>query len=151
VVDLKLPGCGRALLTALLVGGTLAGCGRPPPGTTDPEAKLRLERLLEAYKLYVAQKRKGPPGEAALRDFIQALPAEQKSALKVESDPGVLFTSPRDGQKYEVRYGLTLSGAGATEAVAWEQTGQGGMRYVALNVGYVQQYSDADFRELKKK
>ena len=122
-----------------------------PTGTTDPEGKLRLERFFGAYKAYVLKHRKGPADEAALREFIAALPTDEKNNLKIGDDLDALFTSPRDGQKYEVRYGIALTMAARPRPSPGKQKGQNGKRYVALNVGYVQEYSEQDFNELKRK
>jgi len=147
-----MPNARRPVLwVALAISITFSGCSRPATGTTDPEPKLRLERLLGSYKAFVVKNKKGPANEAALRTFLLALSQEEKNNLKIGDDLDALFVSPRDQQKYEVRYGLPLTVGGATEAVAWEKTGQDGHRYVALNIGYVQQYSEQDFQELKKK
>ena len=131
---------------------TVAGCtSTAPTGTSDPPAKLRLERILEFYRSYIDDKKQAPPDEKALKDYIQALPADRKQGFGMVDDLDQLFTSARDNQKYVVRYKLKFSPGGETEAVAWEQTGQDGRRFVALTVGYVQEYADADFKELKKK
>lgn len=133
-----------------IVGYAIFG-GRTPPGTTtDPEAKTRLERLFEAHKSYVQEKKKAPADEKTFKEFLQEMPEEQKKAMRL---PNVdqLFISPNDNQPYVIRYGVRPNPGGATEAIMWEQTGQNGQRYVALNIGYVQRYSDQDFQELKKK
>jgi hypothetical protein len=62
-----------------------------------------------------------------------------------------LFTSPRDGSKYAVRYGVAASPEGmASEALAWEQSGEKGKRFVALTVGHVEEYAEEEFNPLKK-
>jgi len=53
-------------------------------------------------------------------------------------------------QKYVVRYNLKPDAGGVTRAVAWEATGQGGLRYVALSVGYVEEYDAETLRQYQK-
>jgi hypothetical protein len=138
-------------MLAAVVGLTAAGCGGAPTGTTDPPAKLRLERLFEYYQSYTADKKKPPSDEKALKDYIAGLPADRREAAGMVETVDELFVSPRDGQKYVVRYKLRLDPGAEPEAVAWEAVGQGGMRLVALSIGYVQEYGEEEFKELKTK
>jgi hypothetical protein len=136
------------LAVALLAG---AGCGsKEGKETTDPEAKLRLERLLKAYQFHVAQKKKGPANEQEFKEFILKLPPDKREELRVGDDVDGLFVSPRDGQKFVIRYNLKLAPGGETQAVAWERDGQNGKRFVALSVGYVQEGDEEYFKTLKK-
>jgi hypothetical protein len=124
------------------------GCrGGAPP---EPEGKVRITRLLRLYQVYVERNKKGPTGEQALRDFGQKLSAKERDEYLIGDDLDSIFTSPRDNQKYVVRYNLKLDPGGPTRAVAWEAVGQGGMRFVALSIGYVEEYDDATFKEYKK-
>jgi hypothetical protein len=127
------------------------GCRKAPVGTTDPEAKLRLERVMEVYRLYADQYKKSPPNEQALKEFIRKLPKEQKDSLKLSDDIDSLFVSPQDGQKYVIRYGVRINPGGETEAIAWEQNGKDGNRFVYLSVGYVEKYDEGSFAAVKKK
>ncbi len=143
-----------ALVTvvALVTVGLALGCSSTPPMTTsDPPASLRLQRLLEFYRSYTDEKKKPPADEAALKDYIRGLPGDRKEGFGMPENVDELFISPRDKQKYVVRYKVKWDVGGETEAVAWEEKGEGGMRYVALNVGYVQEYDEQGFQELKKK
>lgn len=143
----------RRLAVALLLGlPAAAGCGSAPPtGTSDPPAKLRLERLLEFYRSHLDEKKKPPPDEKALKEYIRGLPDDRKQGFGMTADPDELFTSPRDGQKYRVRYGLRFTPGGSAEPVAWEAAGADGTRYVALTVGYVEEYDAERFAEFKVK
>ena len=136
-----------ALAAFLLLPGA-SGCGRGG-GTTEPEAKVRLTRLLRLYQLYAEKNKKGPPDEQALRAFGQKLSPKERDEYLIGDDLDGIFTSPRDNQKYVVRYNLKPDAGGVTRAVAWEATGRGGMRYVALSVGYVEEYDDETFRQYK--
>lgn len=136
----------------LLVACTAwAGCSRQRTGTSDPEAKLRLEGILEGYKAYIHKYGKGPPDEATFLAYLRKLPADQKEALRIADDLDTLLTSPRDGQKYVIRYKMSNLQEGDTRAVAWEKTGGGGRRWVALSVGYVEECDDEYFNELQQR
>ena len=136
-------------LAAVLLLPGAGGCGRGG-GSTEPEAKVRLTKLLRLYQLYAEKNKKGPPDEQALRAFGQKLSAQERDEYLIGDDLDSIFTSPRDNQKYVVRYNLKPDAGGVTRAVAWEATGQGGMRYVALSVGYVEEYDDETFQQYKK-
>lgn len=119
-------------------------------GSPEPEAKARLTKLLRLYQAYVDKNKKGPPNEQALREFGQKLSPDERDKYLVGDDLDNLFTSPRDQQKYVILYNLKLDPGGQTRAVAWEATGQGGKRYVALSIGYVEEYDDETLKEYKK-
>jgi hypothetical protein len=124
------------------------GCGGG--GQPEPEAKVRLTKVLRLYQVYVEKNQKGPPNEQALRAFGQKLSPKERDEYLIGEDLDSIFTSPRDNQKYVIRYDLKLDPGGQTRAVAWEATGRGGMRFVALSMGYVEEYDDETFQEYKK-
>src|SRR5262245_60651018 len=120
---------------ALLLSLGSSGCGGGGGGTPEPDAKVRLNKLLRLYQVYVEKNKKGPPNEQALREFGQKLSAKERDEYLIGDDLESIFTSPRDGQKYVIQYNLKLDPGGQTQAVAWEAAGQGGQRFVALSVG----------------
>ena len=65
--------------------------------------------------------------------------------------PGTIsiFTSPRDQQKYVVRYNLKLEPGGPTRAVAWEATGHNGKRFVAYSTGEVEEVDEAKYQKVR--
>lgn len=131
----------------VLFGGALGCGGTAPP---EPEAKVRLEKLLRLYQVYADRNKKGPPNEQALRDFGRKLSAKERDEYLIGDDLDGIFISPRDNQKYAIQYNLKLDPGGPTRAVAWEAAGQGGMRFVALSMGYVEEYDDETFQQYKK-
>jgi hypothetical protein len=124
------------------------GCSGGAPA--EPEAKVRLTKVLRLYQVYVEKNQKGPPNEQALRDFGQKLSPKERDEYLIGDDLDSIFTSPRDQQKYMVHYNLKLDPGGQTRAVAWEAQGQGGKRFVALSIGYVEEYDDETFKEYQK-
>lgn len=138
----------------LLLGLILYYAFRPAPtGTSDPEAKLRLERILEIYKGALVKYPKGVPDEKALKDYIAKMSKEERDGLKITDDVDAsLLTSPRDGQKYEIRYKVVFFSGGEARAIAWEQTGKGGKRFVLVaGPDQVMEMEEDELNEMKKK
>ncbi len=144
------PAVALAVLAAFCAFGSFGCKGSVTATTNDPAEKLRLEILAELYRDYVNQHRRGPPNEQAFKDHIRKLPKEQKDQLKIGDDVDTLFVSPRDQQKYVIRYNLALSVEGETRAIAWEHTGKDGKRFVALSMGYVEEKDEDEFKQLTK-
>src|SRR5437762_3412745 len=112
------------------------GSGTPQTGTTDPEAKTRLEKLFQLYRAFAGEnKSRGPANEQALKDYYGKLPPDQKAVYGDNVD--TLFVNPRDGEKYVVRYGVRIDPGGRQEGIIWEKEGKDGKRFVALSMGYV--------------
>lgn len=140
------------LLLVTAAAAVSAGCSGPPPmTTTDPPAKLRLDRILEYYRRHLTDKKQPPADERAFKEYVRGLPADQRQGFGMPTEVDELFVGPRDGKPFVVRYRLTFSPGGASEAVAWEAAGENGRRFVALSVGYVEEYDDATFARLKTK
>jgi hypothetical protein len=140
-------------LSGVLLFG-LVGCSShsPEAATSDPVAKVRLTRINKFYRLYSNQKKKPPPDEKSFKDFVRSLPQDEKDAALIRGDDvDSLFVSPRDGQKYHIEYGLVARPEGPNRALAWEETGQKGMRYVALTMGYVKECDEEEFQKQAKK
>jgi hypothetical protein len=137
----------RCWVVLLLICGS-PGCGARK-AALEPEAKTRLTKLLRLYQVYVEKNQKGPSSEAALREFGKKLTAKERDEYLIGEDLDSIFTSPRDNQKYEVQYNLKID-PGKTQAVAWEATSHDGMRFVALSIGYVEEYDEETFQQYKK-
>jgi hypothetical protein len=102
------------------------------------------------YQVYVEKNKKGPPNEQSFREFGQKLSPKERDEYLIGDDLENIFTSPRDNEKYVIRYNLRLDPGGTVRAVAWEAKGRDGMRYVALSVGYVEEYDDQTFKEYNR-
>lgn len=143
---------GLFCLLSLCFGLTGIGCGDSGrQGPTDPVTYKHLQNVVEMYQQYAEAKKRTPPNETALKEFIQALPAEKKQRLADGGDMDKLFVSPRDGKPYEIRYNYTRFNRMTGQPIAWEQQGVNGSRYVGLAMGYVEEYTDERFDELKKR
>ena len=132
---------------ALLVASNL-GCSRS--AQAEPDAKVRLSKVLHLYQAYVEKNKKGPAGEQALREFGQKLSPRERDEYLIGDDLDSIFISPRDQQKFVIRANLKLDSGGPTRAVAWEATGKDGKRFVALSIGYVEEYDDETFKGYTK-
>ncbi len=128
----------------------IAGCRSKTEAGGEPEAKVRLARLLRLYRAYADKHGKGPPTDAALREFGGKLSSKDRDELLIGDDLDSIFVSPRDNQKYIIRHDLKISGGGETRAVAWEAEGQAGKRFVALSMGYVEEYDEETFKQYRK-
>jgi hypothetical protein len=131
--------------------GGLTGCSSHPSGTTAPEGRLKLSRLLDAYKTYLDRNnQRPPPDEKTFRAFLEKQPPEEKKALDLPENLDDLFTNPRDGQKFEVKWGAKPDPLVTNRALMWEKNGVNGMRFVALANGYIESFDEQRFNELKK-
>ena len=131
---------------ALLSAGGCAGSGAAPP---EPDAKERLEKLYNLYRAYADKNQKPPPSEEALRDFAAKLSPEERAARLIGDDLEKIWMSPRDKEKYVVKYNVRPEPA-VNRAVAWEAKGSNGMHYVALTMGYVVEYDEAQLKQYTK-
>ncbi|HUE74233.1 MAG TPA: hypothetical protein VMP01_25355 [Pirellulaceae bacterium] len=133
----------------VLFAGFLLGCG-PPPEVPDPDVKQNLRSLLEVYQMYTNEKGAAPPNEQALRSYVEGLPADKKAGIFLPEDLNRLFVSVRDGKNFVITWGRVPDPAGEPAGLAWEQTAQNGKRFVALTMGYVEEYDEESFQSLTK-
>jgi hypothetical protein len=79
------------------------GCGKTAPPVVD---KTAIENVASWHQNYVASHgRKLPPDEAAFVGFVEAKMKEGGEPF----DAAAFLVSPRDGQKYVVKYGKELA------------------------------------------
>ena len=124
----------------MLVSGT--GCGGGAAHGASEDGRTRINNLFHLYKAYTEQNKKGPPDEQALRDYGKKLTAEQRAGYIIPEDIDSLFTSPRDNQKYVIRFNAKLDPTGPPKGIIWEAKGKSGTRFVALALGYVEEYDE---------
>jgi hypothetical protein len=137
------------LTTVTAAPAGLAGCGRTPAAGGEPEVKTRLTQVLRLYNAYVEKNKKAPSSEQALREFGQKLTAPEREGYLLEADFESIFTSPRDNQKFIVAYNR-LAGPAVNRGIAWEATGKDGTRFVALSMGYVEEYDAETAKQYAK-
>lgn len=118
------------------------GCGSNSSGITQTDTKTQIERLFNLYKSYVDTKQKGPANEKSLKEYAKELSNKQLDELLIGKDVESIFVSPRDKEPFHIVYGQTLSGGGQPVAVIYEKTGQNGLRYASLSMGYTEEYDE---------
>ncbi len=126
------------------------GCGGPQD-LSKPREESNLKHVSILYGKFI-QKNKGQPpaNEAAFKAFISALSPEELRSAGVETTEGVLISN-RDNQPYVVVYGPATgpaTGPGNRPVIAYEQTGIDGKRFVATDLGGVEEVDEIKFKEL---
>lgn len=137
----------RAVVLLCLVS-LVAGCAgsAPPP---EPDVKDRLSKLFNLYRAYTDANRKPPSNEQALRDFAAKLSPSERADRLIGDDLESIFLSPRDKEKFVVKYNLRPDPA-VNRALAWEAKGNNGMHFVALTMGYFEEYDEEQLKQYSK-
>ncbi len=125
----------------------LAGCTSHTSGVTQTEAKTQIERLFNLYKAYTESQHKAPPNEKALKDFAKGLTEDKLQSLMIGKDVESIFISPRDNEPFQVAYGQSINPGGDPVAIIYEKIGLKGRKYVALSIGYSEEYDEASLSE----
>ncbi len=138
---------GRWMLGLVVAALLAAGCTQQTQSKKQQESRLKPLSML--YGQYMGQHRGQPPqSEAEFKKFVES----QKSFLNQFgiTDPATLFISERDGQPYVVIYGKPKGPAALAgkPVIAYEKVGVGGKRFVASELGAVEEVDEARFKEL---
>jgi len=142
----------KGLLGIGLWLGTLAVCALPSGcGGTHRESQERqqsnLKPLAVFYGQFIGRHRGQPPAsEKEFKEFIRSSGTRESAGFDV-SDVESLFVSSRDQKPYVVLYGKNAP-AGKDRVVAYEQEGEGGRRFVANDLGNVQEVDEAQLKEM---
>ncbi len=137
-------------ISAVIILGAI-GCGGGPEPQSPAEAGLKAIYVM--YGQYAGQNRgKSPPDVEAFKKFVRSTNAEQLKSLNV-NDVESLFISPRDKQPYVVHYNAAVSvpGVGVPAGDSWlayEETGQGGKKYILLSTGIIEEVDAVRFGEI---
>jgi hypothetical protein len=141
----------RVGVAYLLLLITLAGCSGPQ-NASKPLEESSIKPLAMYYGRSRSQNMGQPPAdEQAFRKYLATMSAED---LKKDFNVGSideLFISKRDNQPYVIMYGTNNNpptGPGSQPVVAYEKTGVGGKRYVATELGGVEEVDEARFKQL---
>lgn len=131
---------------SLLFVAVAIGCGEQGSSQKLPESNLRLVAVV--YSQYLSAHGGEAPADAAdFRSFVQSLgPGVLKRAGLSGLDD--LLVSRRNGQPFAIKYkggDWTFDGA-----IAYEQEGSDGTRYVATELGSVSQITEAQFQKRLK-
>jgi len=139
-------------LVALAVA-MLAGCGGGFNSATAIQ-DLNATNAQRLANLYVSHQQHnrgaGPKNEDAFKAYIKQVNPVLLERIGVDPNQvDALFTSDRDGEKLEVRYGIKGFTTSEPEPVVFEKTGVDGVRLVAFTRRDAEQVSDdAEYKSL---
>ena len=124
----------------LTFAATLTGCGTVTESEDVAELRSNMQSLAAAYGSYTKQNRgRAPKDEKRFRAWIEKNGgAEVFEAQSVDE----MFVSSRDNEPYVVVYGKPK------QVIAYEAVGVEGSRYIADNLGVVQEVDEATFAEM---
>lgn len=128
------------------------GCSQDQQAASIVASKnsSNIQRLANLYRSYqLRHGSQGPKDEATFKDYIQhAMPAHRLEMMQVDvNNIEGLFISERDGQPFQVRYGVG-GGMDWITAVVFEQQGKSAKKQVAFTDGSVAEVDDSHFRQL---
>jgi hypothetical protein len=109
-----------------------------------------IKPLALLYGQFLGKHKGQPPkDEAEFKAFVQAQGKPMLDSFAI-ADADSLFVSPRDKQPYGVIYGKASGppGPGGAPVIIYEKSGSGGKRYVASNLGAVEEVDSTKFQEL---
>ena len=93
-----------------------------------------MQRLGNMYQMFqFKHKFRGPEDEAEFKEFIKSVDSTILEPRGIDpNDLDSLFICERDNEPFQIRYGVATSPRGSTEAVIFENTGNGGPRMVGF-------------------
>jgi hypothetical protein len=145
------PGRIAAYAQMIAVCALFVGCSGP--GVENKVAGMNDSNIKRVANLYMAYQRvhnwQGPKDKTAFTDFIQKeMPAHRLEMMQVNAnDIEGLFTSERDGQPFQIRYGIG-GGPGWAVAVVFEKMGVEGKRQVSFTDGSVEEAASDRYSQL---
>jgi hypothetical protein len=113
----------------------LAGCGgATPDSATSKSNKTNIQRLGNMYQMFqFKHKFRGPEDEAEFKEFLKGVAPSILEPRGIDpNDIDSLFICERDNEPFQIRYGVPTGARGSTEAVIFENTGNGGPRMVGF-------------------
>ena len=137
----------RLWLLAAFGAVSVVGCGKTE---LDPAAVANLKGLAGLYTDYAqAHQNAGPPDAEALKKHARAMDPRSAGGAGVDlSRLDEYFTSPRDKQPLQIRYGVAVTNLGSNAPlIAHEQTGVGGKKLAVFANGKVQELDDAALKQ----
>ena len=126
-----------ALTVLLMACG--AGCSGPPP--VSPQVN-HMKPLSVLYGRFTAAKGRAPKNAEEFKKFISTAGADMLQQFHVDAD--ALLISPVDGQPFVIAYGKIPP----SKIIAYESQGEDGKRWMADDLGRVDQMKDEDLRSL---
>ena len=137
-----------ALCVVALACLAASGCGSQSKSL--PREQSGLKKIAVLYGRFLSQHRGQPPAnEAEFKKFVHALPPGDLESFGVD-DSDRIFISSRDEKPYIIIYGPPKGppGPGGSPVIAYEQEGKDGKRWVASDLGAIEEVDDARFQQL---
>ena len=139
------------LLVCLVVCGA-TGCGGFDADSAVKEANgTNAQRLVNLYQYHqLRNSGEGPKDELSFRAFIGGMNPLILGRMEVDANSlDELFVSARDGQPFNIRYGLKGSDRGPAVPTVFEQEGVDGKRLVACTQMVTKEVEDeSEYQEL---
>ena len=141
---LRWSGC--VFLQSIAICAAFSGCGAGEDEAPSAEAMLAIENVAKWYQLYRAKNAGKPPSdEDALVAFVDATLAERGDAAV---DRGELLTSPRDNERYVIRFGELAEKNQERKVVVYESKGIGGTKLIATEFGGSRLVDEAELQTI---
>jgi len=122
-----------------------SGCGASSYTPPSPEALISIENVGKWYQLYRSANRGKPPAdEAEFLAFVNGTLADRGQELVSVDD---LLKSPRDGEKYVVKYGDVTSRNQELNVVAYELTGENGTKLLVTELARSAEVDETELQE----
>ncbi len=138
-------------ILALLSLVTL-GCGGGSGGRDllAKANKTNLDRICTLYFQYqLGNQGAGPADEATFRSFISGRPGRQLELIGMDpNNIDDVFLSDRDGEGFEILWGVKGGERDPQVAIVAEKTGVDGMRMIGYNKKPHREVDDAEYQRL---
>jgi hypothetical protein len=133
-----------------LAGITGCGSGNNPDAALANANKTNMQRLTNLYVMYQMKNGfKGPKDEATFKAFLKKAKSESLVSMGVDPDSiDDLFICERDGEPFNIRYGVPTTSRGSKEPVVFQKTGSGGERMVGFLNMVQREVEDAEYDSL---
>jgi hypothetical protein len=128
----------------------VVGCSQSSPANAIAAANdSNVKRLSNLYQSFASRNGwRGPQDEAEFKAFIREFPSHRLEMLGVDpAQIDALFVAERDGQPFQVKYGIS-TGLGAVIAIVFEQQGAEGTKVVGFTDGSIQTVDESQYRKL---
>jgi len=139
------------LVACLLASGFSGGCGERDPSDLLAAANdSNVQRVANLYEAFQSRHNwRGPEDEEEFKSFLNGW--NPKKLTNIGVDPNAiddLFISERDGEPFDIRYGVPGHIMGSEAAVVFESTGIDGQRLVGFLNMTTQEVDGAEYDRL---
>ncbi|MEO1495524.1 MAG: hypothetical protein AAFV43_00065 [Planctomycetota bacterium] len=131
--------------------GLVVGCGEVDPNQRFAELNsTNIQRLVTLYGAFQSRNELwGPRDDAAFKQFVQGVSPKKLERIGVDaSSIDQIFVSGRDGEPFNVRYGVRGAVKGSNEPVVFEASGVDGKRMVGFLNATQREVDAAEYERL---